>query len=194
MKYMNRAQFKIILIIVSVLYFLTGCSSLQNQPVKLSSFSFTDQHGEEFGLEDLKGKMWISNFIFTSCETVCPPMTAAMADIQEELLNNNMDIEIVSFSVDPLIDTPEKLDKYLSQFTDNDSNWKMLTGYKQEEIEKFALEEFQTLVNKPSGTNQVLHGVNFYLVDIDGVLVSEFNFTEPGLTEKVIEELENYRP
>lgn len=188
---MSRQVRSVIILLLAAIA-MAACSPFQKQGPVMDPFTFTNQHNEEFGLEQLKGKVWIADFIFTSCETVCPPMTAKLAALQKELKEQNVDIEIVSFSVDPEVDTPERLNEYLAKFTEDDSNWNLLTGYPQERIETFALDEFETLVNKPSGTDQVLHGVNFYIINQDGEVVNEFSFTDPELIDKMVEEIGKY--
>lgn len=173
---------------------LAGCTFFQEEGPVIQPFEFTDQHGEPFGMEQLKGKVWIADFIFTNCETVCPPMTFSMSEIQEELATQGLEAEIVSFSVDPAVDSPEVLEAFIRNYTDDQSNWHLLTGYSQEEIEKFALEEFQTLVHKPKEADQVLHGISFFVISPDGVIVEDFNFTEPDLIPDIVKEVARYQP
>jgi protein SCO1/2 len=75
-------------------------------------FHATEQSGRSFGADDLRGKVWIANFIFTRCPDVCPVLTARMRDVQKALANDRPAIELVSFSVDPGNDTPEVLQRY----------------------------------------------------------------------------------
>lgn len=173
---------------------LTGCSWFQKEGPVVQSFEFTDQNEEPFGMKQLKGKVWIADFIFTNCETVCPPMTFTMAELQEELEDQGLEVEIVSFSVDPTVDSPEALKEYIEGFTQNQTNWHLLTGYSQEEIEKFALDEFQTLVHKPSETDQVLHGISFFVINPEGMLVEDYSFTEPDLIPNIIDDVKRYQP
>ncbi len=184
----QRTKWLVIVLIGSV-WFLNACSSLQKESPTISPYTFTDQHGEAFGSDDLEGRMWVANFIFTECDTVCPPMTTKMADLQEALQEEQLDVELVSFSVDPQVDTAEKLKSYLLQFTNDDSNWHMLNGYSQQEIEQFAVDEFQTLVNKPQDSTQVLHGVNFYVINENGVVIDDFSFSDPELVDKILQSL-----
>lgn len=184
----QRTKWLVIVLIGSV-WFLNACSTLQEEGPPISPFSFTDQHGEAFGSGDLEGRMWVANFIFTECDTVCPPMTTKMADLQEALQENQVEAELVSFSVDPEVDTPRKLKSYLLQFTDNDSNWHLLNGYSQQGIEQFAVDEFHTLVNKPKDSTQILHGVNFYVINENGVIIDEFSFSDPELINKILQSL-----
>ncbi len=68
--------------------YLLGCSesgSKLRKPLNwdLETFQFTNQDGKKFGTKDLKGKVWVADFMFTNCQTVCPPMTANMAKLQK---------------------------------------------------------------------------------------------------------------
>src|SRR5699024_8131772 len=75
----------------------------------VEDFTFTNQDNEEVSLDDLKGKWWIADFIFTNCEDVCIPMTYNMQQLQMKLAEEGLDAELISFSVDPDFDTPEVL-------------------------------------------------------------------------------------
>lgn len=179
-----------IYLLVSLLM-LTSCSAADQARVQeVEPFSFTDQNEAPFGTDDLQGKVWIATFIFTSCDTVCPPMMAEMASLQREIESRNLRAEFVSFSVDPDNDTPEVLKEYLQQFTKDETNWHMLTGYSQEEIEVFARSQFQTIVQKPEDSNQVIHGTNFYLVDDKGHVLNEYNYSDESYVEEIIKEIQ----
>jgi cytochrome oxidase Cu insertion factor (SCO1/SenC/PrrC family) len=75
----------------------------------LPAFRLTDQHGRPFGSQELAGRVWVASFIFTRCETVCPAVTRKMARIQDRTRNLEPALHLVSFSVDPEHDTPERL-------------------------------------------------------------------------------------
>ena len=85
-------------------------------------------------MNELSNTVWVANFIFTNCTTICQPMTAEMASLQSVFKEKNLNVEFVSFTVDPTIDTPEKLKSFITDFSDDLSNWNMLTGYTQAEI------------------------------------------------------------
>lgn len=174
-----------------LLLFLSACGEDQSVDQPIDPFSFQDQTGETFTMDDLLGKVWIANFIFTNCDTVCPQMTYEMAALQSKFAKENIDVEFVSFTVDPNMDSPEVLQKYMQNFTDDESNWHMLTGYAQEEIETFAREQFQTIVQKPETSNQVIHGVNFYLVDSNGVVVNEYNYIDEFYDVEMMEDVKS---
>lgn len=178
-----------LLILSMTLITLSGCSLDKTKPYQMKTFTFTNQNGTAFGSENLKGKVWIANFIFTNCDTVCPPMTTNMAALQKRLKAEDLSVELVSFSVDPTADTPEKLKSYMSKFTKDQSNWQMLTGYTQEQIETFGREEFQTLIQKPDSSDQVIHNTNFYLVNRNGEIVNEYSFTLGTHSDDMIQDV-----
>lgn len=186
---MNQRTKWLVIVLIGSVWFLNACSTSQEEGPAISPFTFTDQHGDAFGSDDLEGRIWVANFIFTECDTVCPPMTTKMADLQKALQEKQVDAKLVSFSVDPEVDTPEKLKSYLLQFTDDYSNWHLLSGYSQQDIEQFAVDEFHTLVNKPKDSTQILHGVNFYVINENGVVIDEFSFSDPELIDKILQSL-----
>lgn len=153
-------------------------------------FSVVDQNYNELTSDDLQNKIWIANFIFTSCETVCPPMTSHLKELQHKIENKNMAIEIVSFSVDPSVDTPSKLKQYIDKFQVNQDNWHLVTGYDQAFINNFASESFQTYVDKPDNSNQVIHGTNFYLIDKKGVIKKSYDGVENPPYEEVLKDIQ----
>jgi len=167
------------LLTISIILLFVGCSKPKIENAvnyKVSSFNVTDHEGKTFSKDDLNGKVWVANFIFTNCETVCPPMTANMSLLQEKLKNEGIDgVQLVSFSIDPEVDTPEALVEFSKKFTDDLSNWHFLTGYAQNFIEQFARESFHMHVQKPEGVDQVIHGTDFFLVNQDGTVVKEYD-------------------
>jgi len=97
----------------------------------------------------------------------------------------------VTFSVDPETDTPEVLKDYLGQFSEDDSNWHLLTGYSQEAIEKMALNQFQTIVQKPDTSTQFIHGTNFYIINQQGHIVNEYSYIEESFEEQMLNEVKH---
>ncbi|MFB7641266.1 SCO family protein [Peribacillus butanolivorans] len=183
----------------TVLLLLTACGSSGVPDAKnwdLENFSYIDQEGEPFSKSDLKGKVWVTDFIFTSCEDVCLPMTSNMSKLQKMLKDEGIsDVELVSFSVDPEIDKPNVLKKFGDQFNVDYTNWHFLTGYGQEEIEQFALDNFKTIVKKPENEDQVIHQTSFFLVDQDGKIIQEYTGLQDIPFDEIIKHikiLQNY--
>ncbi|WP_079510302.1 SCO family protein [Mesobacillus jeotgali] len=190
---MNVKKVFLLIMLAAIVIFAAACGNgglkdAKNYPIE--DFTFTNQDGEQLSKKDLKGKVWIADFIFTSCADVCPPMTANMAKLQEMIKKEKLeDVEIVSFSVDPTVDTPDVLKQYGQKFNADFSNWSFLTGYTQEEIEKFVLENFKALVKKPEAGDQVIHGTDFYLVDQNGDMRKYYTGLKEVPFEQIIEDI-----
>ncbi|WP_043926979.1 SCO family protein [Bacillus haynesii] len=172
--------------------FLSSCgtSKIEN-PLNydVQSFSFQNQDGKAVSLESLKGQVWVADFIFTNCETICPPMTSHMAELQKQMEEENLQARIVSFSVDPENDTPEKLKKFAANYPLSFQNWDFLTGYSQKEIEKFALKSFKSIVKKPEDEDQVIHQSSFYLVDQNGKVVKDYDGAKNTPYDEIIADI-----
>lgn len=136
---------------------------------KVPSFEFLNQDSVVVSNKDLLGKVYVVDFFFTSCPTICPIMSSNLADINETV--NSEDFEIVSFTIDPKRDTPSKLKEYATRYAST-SNWNFLTGLK-EDIYKLANEAFYI---HASENKEVAGGFEhsglFALVDKDGYLRS----------------------
>jgi len=153
---------------------------------ELADFSYTNQQNETISLNDIKGTPTLVNFIFTNCDTVCPPMTYNMTEIQAAIESEGIEnYQIVSFSVDPENDTPEALSEFMGSYTLNEEKWDFLTGYSQDEIAEVARQSFQSLVVNEPDTDQVIHGTSFYLVDQEGTVVKDYN----GISDVPIDEI-----
>lgn len=164
---------------------LAGCAQKIEDPLnwEIEEFTFTNQDNEDFGLKDLEGKVWLADFVFTNCTTVCLPMMSNMTDLQSQLEAEGLDIEIVSFSVDPATDTPEVLKSYAENYGADLSSWNLLTGYSPQDIDAFAMENFKAIARKPENDDQVVHGTSFYLVDKNGVIMTDYNGVNPPVDE-----------
>ncbi|WP_432357902.1 SCO family protein [Sporosarcina sp. UB5] len=180
---------KLLSTIFVALSLLSACGVSKHPGRQVASFSFTDQNGDPFGTDQLTGKVWIANFIFTTCSTVCTPMSHKMADFQKTFNELGIEVEFVSFTVDPEIDTPQVLKEFVGQFSEDDSNWHLLTGYSQDAIGKLALNQFQTIVQKPQQSGQVIHGSNFYIVNQKGYIVYEVSYIEEAFEEQIFTEV-----
>jgi protein SCO1 len=181
----------VILVITSLIMVACGQKEIENAvdwPIK--DFSGTNQENKSFGLKDLKGKVWISDFIFTSCVDVCPPMTSNLVKLQKMVKDEDLkNVEFVSYSVDPVVDTPEVLTRYAKQFQVDFTNWNFVTGYTQEYIENFALKNYKALVKKPQEGNQVIHGTSLYLVDQEGHIKKSYDGIKDVPFDEIINDI-----
>ena len=131
---------------------------------QLPDFSLTNQHGGALSLADLGGKVWVADFIFTSCVTICPPMTDEMTRLQDEFAIES-DLRFVSFSVDPERDTPAVLARYADRYGVDSSRWSFLTGEKAL-IYELAHDGFSLAAGYQG--SEILHSTRFVLVDRQG--------------------------
>ncbi|WP_156488268.1 SCO family protein [Fictibacillus phosphorivorans] len=155
----------------------------------VQSFTFKDQDGQSFGLSDLEGKVWMTNFIFTNCETVCPPMTAHMAKLQQMAKEEKVEVEFVSFSIDPKRDDAAALTKFGENYDADFSNWHFLGGYDQKQIEQLARDSFKTPVVADPNSDQFIHATAFFLVNKDGKVVSRYDGVENTPYKEIIKEM-----
>ena len=115
-------------------------------------FSLIQRDGRRVTLADLRGKVWIANFIYTHCTDTCPLQSARMARLQEEL-RGEPDVRFVSITVDPELDTPEVLSEYANRFGADRDRWLFLTGEKRA-LYALAMEGFRLSVADPEELDQ----------------------------------------
>jgi protein SCO1/2 len=135
---------------------------------KIGHFSFLNQDSLIFTDAELKGKVYVAEYFFTTCKTICPKMNGQMCRVQAAFANEK-NFEILSFTVDPKTDTPSKLKNYATMHNANSSQWHFLTGSK-DKLYKLARTSFFVL--KPAETtnqgdvgSDFIHTNNFVLVD-----------------------------
>ncbi|APH07010.1 cytochrome c oxidase assembly protein [Bacillus weihaiensis] len=172
---------------------LTGCSSSSSisDPLnyEVKDFEFENQDGEIVSLNSLKGDIWLADFIFTNCDTVCPPMTAHMKELQNMIEAEGLEVKVISFSVDPENDTPDKIKEFASNYSINFNKWDFLTGYDQSVIEEFALKNFKVIVQKPKESEQVIHTSNFFLIDQNGVVMKDYSGVTDTPYDQIISDI-----
>ena len=138
---------------------------------KISDFSFINQNNKKVSNEDFKDKIYIANFFFTTCPTICPVMTKNMAYVQKKL-NVYPNIKFLSHTVDPLNDTPERLLAYVDYMKSKNvyidlSNWDFVTGSKNE-IYEIAQSYFVNVAADSLAPGGFLHSEYFVLIDKEG--------------------------
>ena len=165
---------------------------LQTLPVfgKVPDFALIQANGKPFTNADLRGKVWIADFIFTHCSGVCPLMSAKMSALTHEF-EKNPGMRFVSFSVDPEHDTPEILAKYAERFKAPPDRWFFLTGDK-EQIFKLSIQHFHLGVEDISPEERealdqsVRHSAKVVLVDRQGQIRGYYDTDEQSNSTKLI--------
>lgn len=155
---------------------------------EIPAFRFTTQEGKSLSKEDLIGKVWVADFVFTRCNGPCPVMTSRMAELSKGLAKAK-DVRVVSISVDPEHDTPAVLADYASRMDADPSRWIFLTGPKPE-IDAFARKGmFQVLAYDDKGVPT--HSTRFLVIDRAGRIRRTRNLDEPELVQKLFMDIGN---
>jgi len=149
-----------------------GCKSGKDLPDLggVPPFSMVDQAGKPFTNETVRGKAWVAAFVFTRCPSICPRVTKVMREVQVQAKGANVDLRLVSFSVDPDNDTPEVLRRYATEYGADLGTWSFVTGDSRA-VRETAEKGFKIAVEgtaDPSKTDfGITHGTQLVLVDPD---------------------------
>jgi cytochrome oxidase Cu insertion factor (SCO1/SenC/PrrC family) len=179
---------------------LTVQSSSEEKPLEglrqfgsVPQFSLVERDGRRITLSDLRGKIWIVNFIYTNCPDTCPIQSAQMRQFQEEF-QNEKDLRLVSITVDPKRDTPEVLSEYAKRFSADAGRWLFLTGEK-ETIHNFAQEGFHLGAveipheKRPESGATHTHSPRFVLVDREAQIRGYYVSTDPDAMKRLRRDL-----
>jgi len=148
------------------------------------SFQFTNQNGQPFGSGQLAGKIWIADFIYTTCPGPCPMISSRMSELQKPL--EKTDVHLVSFSVDPEKDTPAVLRGYAERLQARPGRWDFLTGAKSA-IYKLSHDGFKLGVSDGSDAQGIpVHSTRMVLVDRHGQIRGYYDAAEPETITKLV--------
>lgn len=134
----------------------------------IPAFSLTDERGQPFTEDALRGHPTIVSFVFTRCDTVCPITTSHMRRVQDKTFDPSASIKLLSISVDPGYDTPERLAAYAQRFHADSSRWRFVTGPAveiQSLVEGAFMTSMQRQADRPDGVPNIAHSGYFALVD-----------------------------
>lgn len=165
---------KILLLLFFIFLVSCGNEIETNMSEPMTDFEFITQDNDTVSFDNLKDDWWIANFMYTNCQAVCPITTERMADVQKELAKDDLHPQIVSFSVDPKNDKPKVLKEYANQHDVDFESWSFLTGYDFETIQKLSQNTFKSNLEK-GAVGLKSHGVNFYLINPEGVIMKKYN-------------------
>jgi protein SCO1/2 len=147
-------------------------------------FQLTNQNGQPFGSAQLSGKIWIADFIYTTCPGPCPMISGRMSELQKPL--GKTDVHLVSFSVDPEKDTSEVLRGYADKLQAEPGRWDFLTGAKSA-IYNLSHDGFKLAVSDGSEAHGIpVHSTRMVLVDRHGQIRGYYDATEPEAVTKLL--------
>lgn len=153
------------------------------------AWSLIDHDGKAYGSDNLKGKVWIADFFFTRCPSVCPELTRKMDEVRKRFPQNE-EISFISFSVDPGFDTPEVLRNHRSKLGIQDPRWRFITG-SEERVQEWLTERLRLHVGMPERETpqdelfDISHASRFALFDQNGALRALASTDQAGLARLV---------
>ena len=148
------------------------------------SFQLTNQNGQPFGSPQLAGKIWIADFIYTTCPSPCPMISSRMSELQKPL--EKTDVHLISFSVDPAKDTPQVLRGYAERLQAEPGRWDFLTG-PQSTIYNLSRNGFKLAVSDGGDEKGIpVHSTRMVLVDRHGQIRGYYDATEADAVTKLV--------
>ena len=153
--------------------------NINGQPKKVPEFSFINQKGDTISNKDYEGKVYLVEFFFTTCPTICPRMNSNLVQIQKNF-DGIENFGVASFTINPVYDTPDVLKTYAQKYGITNPNWHLMTG-EQNAIYKLANEGFNLYTAEDESVEGGFeHSGNFALIDKNGFIRSRYdNYGNP---------------
>ncbi len=156
---------------------------------KIADFSLVNQNGETITQDFYKDKIYVADFFFTTCQTICPIMTDHMKDIQEELIYDQ-DVLLLSHSVTPKIDSVAQLKQYAREKGVIDSKWNLVTGDKKQIYELARKSYLAVKTDGDGGPYDMIHTENFMLIDKKNQIRGFYDGTDKLEIERLLDDIE----
>lgn len=154
----------------------------------IANFSLTNQNGKTITQDNYKDKIYVADFFFTTCQTICPIMTKNMFEIQKKIISDN-EVMLLSHSVTPEIDTVAQLKRYADEKGVNASKWNLVTGDKKQ-IYELARKSYLAVKDKgDGGPFDMIHTENFMLIDKERQIRGFYDGTDPEEIERLLEDI-----
>ncbi len=169
-------------------------STIQHQKKyhKIANFNLINQNGKTITQNDYKDKIYVTDFFFTTCQTICPIMTDHMYQIQKEISNDN-DVMLLSHSVTPKIDSVAQLKRYAKLKGVDDSKWNLVTGDKKQ-IYELARKSYLAVKTSGNGDQyDMIHTENFMLIDKKRQIRGFYDGTDSEAISQLLEDIETLK-
>lgn len=154
----------------------------------ISDFSFTNQNGEIITQKDYEGKVYVADFFFTTCKSICPKMTTNLVEVQKAFVDNPK-VKLISFSVMPDIDSVSVLKEYAQQNGVVDSKWNLVTGDKKAIYTMARKSYLAVKQGRPDEQYDMVHTENFVLVDSKKRVRGFYDGTNKEEIQRLIEDI-----
>lgn len=170
----------------------TATESASIEHFSVPQFFFVNQEGIPLTNRFVKKKVWVVNYFFTSCPTICPKMMAGLILVQQAFTNDGQ-IRIVSLTVDPFHDTPAKLKSYAEKKNINLNQWQLATG-NQVDLYRFARKGlFITANDGDGGVNDFIHSDKIVLIDLKNHIRGYYDGTDKDEIIKLIKDMKRLK-
>ena len=155
----------------------------------IAPFTMTNQNGQTITEKDYENKVYVADFFFTTCPSICPVMTKNMFSLQEKLKIKYPEVKLWSYSVTPEIDTIEQLKRYAIENKVDDKIWNLVTGDKKE-IYTLARKSYLVVQNDGNGgPHDMIHTENFVLIDKENRIRGYYDGTDINEMDRLITEI-----
>lgn len=154
----------------------------------ISPFSMTNQNGETITEQDYESAVYVADFFFTTCPSICPIMTKNMYALQQKL-SSYPDVKLLSFSVTPEIDSVAQLKRYAIENKVDDKRWNLVTGNKREIYELARKSYLVVKDNGDGGPHDMIHTENFVLIDAEKRIRGYYDGTKLSSIESIINDI-----
>ena len=154
----------------------------------ITDFSFTNQNGKTITQKDYEGKIYVADFFFTTCKSICPKMTTNLVDVQKAFLDNPK-VKLLSFSVMPDVDNVSVLKEYAKINGVVDSKWNLVTGDKKAIYTMARKSYLAVKQGKPDEQYDMVHTENFVLIDSKKRVRGFYDGTNKEEIQKLIEDI-----
>ena len=154
----------------------------------IADFSFTNQNGKTITQKDYEGKIYVADFFFTTCGSICPKMTTNLVEVQKAIINNPK-VMLLSHTVFPETDSVSVLKKYAIKNGVIDSKWNLVTGDKKQIYAMARKSYLAVKLGKPEELYDMVHTENFVLVDSKRRVRGFYDGTKKEDIERLIEDI-----
>ena len=155
---------------------------------KIADFSLINQNGKIITQDNYKNKIYVADFFFTTCQTICPVMTTNMAEIQKAIMDDD-NVMLLSHSVTPKIDSVEQLKRYAIEKGVNDKKWNLVTGDKKQIYELARKSYLAVKTIGDGGPFDMIHTENFMLIDKKRQIRGFYDGTDPDDIERLLDDI-----
>lgn len=156
------------------------------------AFAFTNQYNTEISDADYAGRIYVADYFFTTCPTICPVMSSQLSRLQAQLIESNLlgDVKLLSHTVDPENDTPEVLRAYAERLNADSANWNFVTGSQEDLYYQAKFGYYLTALPSDTAAGGFFHSDTFVLVDRQGHIRGYYDGTSTQEVDQLFNDIQ----